>query len=164
MTIEYYQSTIVVLLAIVAAVLTIVLLITDYDPMPPVISNAVIAFVAVMAYVWQKGMKTKRQRCKAAEMLLVELGAMGKILLRRDGERGAFRRKIAGADIPAGVYERLVNSGNIADFDVETQYALYRLYESKRREQWDSMNDQLPEITKMVAKLKQDNKSNFKFF
>ncbi len=164
MRIGYYQSSIAVLLIIVAAVLTMVLLVTGYDPMPPVISGVVIAFVAMVTYVWQKSMETKLQRYRMAEMLLVELGTIGKVLCRKNAERSAIRRSIAGSNIPAGVYERLVNSGNIASFDVETQYALYKLYESKSLKQWHIMQEQLPEISKTVAKFKQDNKFHLKFF
>ena len=110
--------------------------------------------IVVGVYYWKKREEKRGTRYKLADMLSIEVSDIGKMVrsdrLRRPDQ--AFRNMI-----PRKIYDGLVFSGNIADFDKEIQIKLYYFYNYVEKKSMGDIQTNVTNLTRMIEGFRDRN-------
>ncbi len=122
---------------------------------PGIIVGIVSATVAILLGQRVETMAKKR---KLGDMLGVEIMDIVKIMGFMRLERHSYDFQDSGKTLPRKVYDGLVNSGNIAEFDLALQRDLYYFYECERTEEYEQMWNMAEKVFDEVEDFRRKNK------
>ena len=128
------------------------------------LEGAAAGFVAILVYMWKKRMDGRGVRYKLATALAAEIATWTSA--RRSARRGWFGAmgRQAPVAFPRAIYDGLVSSGNIGDFDTDLQKSLHRFYQHmEAKEHWGD-EGYVRSISDKVERIRSCNTSYWKRF
>lgn len=136
----------------------------SYNLGDPLINGLITGITAFGLYFFKKHRDSKQLNFKLGEMLNVEILKIVRLFYYADLDRCTITPSYFLTIFPRGIYDGLVNSGNISNFDKNIQKKLYEFYRYERISDYDSMNNILHAIAHDVDQFIKKNKLRFGIF
>lgn len=121
------------------------------------LEGLIVGLVAVLVYMVKKHDQSTKLKYDLATMLSIEIDLIND---RISGSR--MNRPIAPAsydiiDVPRETYDGLVNSGNIANFDINLQRLCQKFYGYERRREYDKMEGKVVDLIQELERFQRKN-------
>lgn len=127
------------------------------DIIRSILSGAMIGVVGMLMYFAKRRMEHMNERCKLTEMLKVEVLHIAEITQSTSRTRGTFPKYYT--LVPSyNIYKGLVNSGNIAIFDVETQKRVHKFYDYGNNHDITVLSENAPDVMTVLENFEKRSK------
>ncbi len=115
--------------------------------------------VAIGVYGMKKHVEAKDMKFTISQMLVVELSRINRSLSSSNLDRFNHIPLHSMKFFPRSIYDGLVSSGNIAQFDWDIQEKLHDFYVHEKRREYDHIDSKILDIYRMVDDFKLKNRT-----
>ncbi len=119
------------------------------------ISSATI--VAMAVFLFGRWVSSKEKKFRLGEMLGVEIEDIVGVMNPNRLERHSYDFRDLYEIIPRKIYDGLVNSSNISEFDLDLQKKLHHFYEYDRVEKYEKMLDNIEDVSARIKSFRLRN-------